>query len=110
MIQNVSNLHEEMEAKEPFMHPMNFLMPESVARVKSFILNLVQIDQKEGIASHDTAGLSHDNHMVQCLPSAVCVTVGTSTISSSVRGFCGRGTCRQVWEVGVSSTARDTLS
>ena len=47
-MQNVSNLQEEMEVKEPFMHPMNFLMPESVARIKSFILNLVQIDQKEG--------------------------------------------------------------
>lgn len=47
-MQNVSNLHEEMEAKEPFMHPMNFLMPESVQRVKSFIEELVQIDQKEG--------------------------------------------------------------
>ena len=55
VMQNASNLQEEMEAKEPFMHPMNFLMPESVARIKTFIQNLVQIDQKEG-----GCGRSHD--------------------------------------------------
>ena len=57
VMQNVSNLQEEMEAKEQFMHPLNFLMPDSVARVKTFILNLVQIDQKEGgcVRSCDTA-------------------------------------------------------
>ena len=31
------------------MHPMNFMMPEGVLRVRSFIQELVQIDQKEGI-------------------------------------------------------------
>ena len=62
VMQNVSNLQEEMEAKEPFMHPMNCLMPEGVARVKTFIQSLVQIDQKEGgcVRSHDTGVMSHD--------------------------------------------------
>ena len=56
----MSNLQEEMEAKEPFMHPMNCLMPDGVARVKTFILDLVQIDQKEGEESHDPGVWSRD--------------------------------------------------
>lgn len=110
-MQNVSNLQEEMEAKEPFMHPMNFLMPESVQRVKSFIEELVQIDQKEGMSGHFCTVCVYWCWCsgVQCLLNVAYVMEGTSTMSSSARDFCGRGTLRQPWGE-VSSTARDTLN
>ncbi len=37
-----------MDAKETFMSPMAHILPGGVQRVKLFILDLVQIDQKEG--------------------------------------------------------------
>ena len=58
VMQNVSNLQEEMEAKEAFMHPLNFIMPASVVRVKSFIEELVQIDQKEGIYMYTVSAVN----------------------------------------------------
>ena len=113
VMQNASNLQEEMEAKEPFMHPMNCVMPESVARVKTFIQSLVQIDQKEGgcVQSHDTAVMSREWHcrgvVAQCRQSEGWRTVVTSITSSCVRDFCGRGTrLRPVEEV--FSIGRDT--
>ncbi|CAI8015268.1 RasGAP-activating-like protein 1 [Geodia barretti] len=63
VMQNASNLQEEDGGKGAVsMHPMNCVMPESVARVKTFIQSLVQIDQKEGgcVRSHDTAVMSRE--------------------------------------------------
>ena len=48
VLQNIGNLCPEMDAKEMFMYPMARLLPEGVKRVKVFIQELVQIDQKEG--------------------------------------------------------------
>lgn len=48
VLQNIGNLSPEMDAKEAYMHPMAYLLPKGVERVKLFIQQLVQIDQKEG--------------------------------------------------------------
>lgn len=37
-----------MDAKEAFMNPMAHLLPSGVHSVKTFIQELVQIDQREG--------------------------------------------------------------
>lgn len=66
VIQNISNLQEEMEAKEPYMHPMNFMMPEGVLRVRSFIQELVQIDQKEVSAERGVRDGGYIHHLILC--------------------------------------------
>lgn len=38
----------ELDAKEIYMAPMAHLLPKGVHRVKCFINELVQLDQKEG--------------------------------------------------------------
>ena len=48
VLQNIGNLCTEMDAKEAFMNPMAHLLPTGVSRVKRFVQDLVQIDQKEG--------------------------------------------------------------
>ncbi len=48
VLQNISNLSPEMDAKEPYMQPLGYILPRSVERIKDFIQQLVQIDQKEG--------------------------------------------------------------
>ena len=42
----MGNLTLEMDAKEPFMHPMSAALPRGVQKVKEFIQDLVQIDQR----------------------------------------------------------------
>ncbi len=48
LLQNIGNLSTEMDAKEAFMNPMAHLLPLGVKRVKIFIQDLVQIDQRDG--------------------------------------------------------------
>lgn len=49
VLQSVSNLQLEMDAKEGYMQPMNPVLPDGVGRLKVFIQDLVQVDQKTGM-------------------------------------------------------------
>ena len=46
VLQSMGNLNLEMDAKEPFMQPMSAILPTGVRRIKEFIQDLVQIDQR----------------------------------------------------------------
>lgn len=37
-----------MDAKETYMQPMSAILPDGVCRVKEYIQDLVQIDQRQG--------------------------------------------------------------
>ena len=50
-----------MDAKEVFMNPMAHILPGGVHRVKKFIQDLVQLDQREGEESH-----SCEMHVTPC--------------------------------------------
>ena len=81
VMQNIGNLSTEMEAKkEPFMSQMSFLLPDSVQRLKEFILELVQIDQKNGewplmVARGSTHWLCSGYHLPRnrLQPAVMCV-------------------------------------
>ena len=49
VLQNIGNLSPEMDAKEKYMMHMSSMLPGGVKRVKEFILDLVQIDQSDGV-------------------------------------------------------------
>ncbi len=38
-----------MDAKEAYMQPINPVLPEGVRRIKEFVQDLVQVDQKRGV-------------------------------------------------------------
>ena len=46
VLQSMGNIMMEMDAKEPFMQPMSATLPGGVLKVKEFIQDLVQIDQR----------------------------------------------------------------
>ena len=48
VLQSVGNLQLEMDAKEACMKPMSEILPMSVVRLKTFVQEILQIDQKTG--------------------------------------------------------------
>ena len=48
VLQSVGNLQLEMDAKEACMKPMSEILPRSVERLKTFVQEILQIDQKTG--------------------------------------------------------------
>ena len=48
VLQSVSNLQLEMDAKEACMKPMSEILPRSVERLKTFVQEILQVDQKTG--------------------------------------------------------------
>ncbi len=48
VLQSIGNLSPEMDAKEAYMQPMSAVLADGVRRVKEYIQDLVQLDQKQG--------------------------------------------------------------
>lgn len=48
VLQSIGNLSPEMDAKEAYMHPMSAILANGVERVKEYIQDLVQLDQRHG--------------------------------------------------------------
>ncbi len=48
VLQSIGNLSPEMDAKEAYMHPMSAILANGVKRVKEYIQDLVQLDQRHG--------------------------------------------------------------
>ena len=48
MLQAIGNLTQEMDQKEDYMRCMSGLVQKNLGRLKDFVQQLVQVDQKEG--------------------------------------------------------------